>query len=276
MPKNFSTLSKRQRNRRTLLLYKAAHEVASQPVSNIDDNSIDDPSCSSAIEFEEIEDGMMETINLGCTSSEIIDSDNNDESDNLSSSSSEQSESHIPQHPQKHSHLSLANDLCQWANEFRINQNAVTSLLRVLSKHGHNNLPGDARTLLSTPRSGTHEINNLSIGQYVHYGLLKALTSIAKYFPHAFRHLNIINLDLNIDGLPIAKSSKSQLWPILGRISSLPFAPFVIGVYHGYQKACLSEFLQPFIDEYLDLKNNGFCNKSISVLLFVMLPLEHM
>jgi len=39
----------------------------------------------------------------------------------------------------------------------------------------------------------------------------------------------------------------------------LPFAPFVIGVYHGYQKACLSEFLQPFIDEYLDLKNNGFC-----------------
>jgi len=260
MSKKFSTLSKRQRNRRTLLLYKAAREVASQPVSNID-NSIDGPSCSSAIEFEEreTEDSMMETIDLGCTSSEIIDSDNNDESDNLLSSSSEQSESHIPQHPQKYSHLSLASDLCQWANEFRINQNAVTSLLHVLSKHGHNNLPGDARTLLSTPRSGTHEINNLSTGQYVHYGLLKALTTIAIHFPRAFRHLNTINLDLNIDGLPIAKNSKSQLWPILGRISSLPFAPFVIGVYHGYQKACLSEFLQTFINEYLDLKNNGFC-----------------
>jgi len=216
MPKKFSTLSKHQMNQRTLLLYKAAREVASQPVSNIDDNSIDGPSCSSAIEFEEreAEDGMMETINQGCTSSEIIDSNNNDESDNLSSSSSslsEQSESHIPQHPQKHSHLSLASDLCQWANEFRINQNAVTSLLHVFSKHGHNNLPGDARTLLNTPRSGTYKINNLSTGQYVHYGLLKALTSIAKHFPHAFRYLNTMNLDLNIDGLPIAKSSKSQL-----------------------------------------------------------------
>jgi len=71
--------------------------------------------------------------------------------------------------------------------------------------------------------------------------------------------LNTINLDLNIDGLPITKSLKNQLWPILGRISSLPFALFVIGVYHGYQKACLSEFLQPFIDKYFDLKNNGFC-----------------
>jgi len=69
MPKKFSTLSKRQRNRRTLFLYKATREVASQPVSNIDDNSIDGPSCSSAIEFEEreTEDGMMETIDLGST-----------------------------------------------------------------------------------------------------------------------------------------------------------------------------------------------------------------
>jgi len=47
-------------------------------------------------------------------------------------------------------------------------------------------------------------------------------------------------LDLNIDGLPISKSSKSQLWPILGRISGLSFA---IGVYHGYQKVGLAKFL---------------------------------
>jgi len=58
--------------------------------------------------------------------------------------------------------------------------------------------------------------------------------------------------------LSISKSSKSQLWPILGKISDLPFTPFVIGVYHDYQKTCLSEFLQSFVDEYLNLKNNGF------------------
>jgi len=47
-------------------------------------------------------------------------------------------------------------------------------------------------------------------------------------------------LDLNIDGLLISKSSKSQLWPILGRISGLSFALFVIGIYHDYQKNLLS------------------------------------
>jgi len=29
-------------------------------------------------------------------------------------------------------------------------------------------------------------------------------------------------------------------------------------VFHGYQKACLAEFLQPFVNEYLNLKNNRF------------------
>jgi hypothetical protein len=130
--------------------------------------------------------------------------------------------------------------------------------LQILSKHGHNDLPRDARTLLNTPRPGTHNIKTLSKGQYVHYGILKALTSIGSCFPHAFDYRDIINLDINIDGLPISKSSKSQLWPILGRISDLPFTPFVIGVYHGNQKAPLCEFLQPFVDEFLNLKNNGF------------------
>ncbi|KYN14547.1 hypothetical protein ALC57_13244, partial [Trachymyrmex cornetzi] len=154
--------------------------------------------------------------------------------------------------------LPLADELCNWANEFQINQNALTSLLRILSRHGHDDLPRDARTLLNTPRPGTHDVKTLSKGEYVHYGLLKAFISIDNRFPHAFDYCDVIYLDLNIDGLPISKSSKSQLWPILGRISGLPFAPFVIGVYHGYQKACLAEFLQPFVDEYLNLKNNGF------------------
>jgi len=44
----------------------------------------------------------------------------------------------------------------------------------------------------------------------------------------------------------------------LGRISDLPFA---IGVYRGYQKVCLAEFLQPFVDEYLNLKKQWILNQ---------------
>lgn len=259
MPKQFSELSKRQQNRRTLFSYNSDREVASQPVSypNVDDNPIDDVSSSSAFELEEplIEDGN----DLQHTSSESLNISHDDNTNSISSETSIiNDEFQINSQPQENMHLPLTNELCKWANEFQINQIALTSLLQVLSRHGHNDLPRDARTLLNTPRSGTHDIKTLSKGQYVHYGLLKALTSIGNRFPHAFDHRNVIHLDLNIDGLPISKSSKSQLWPILGRISDLPFAPFVIGIYHGYQKACLSEFLQPFVDEYLNLKNNGF------------------
>jgi len=62
---------------------------------------------------------------------------------------------------------------------------------------------------LNTPKPGTHD-KILSKGQYVHY-LLKALTSVANRFSHAFDNRDIIHLDLNIDGLPISKSSKSAL-----------------------------------------------------------------
>jgi len=261
MPKQFSKLSKRQQNRRTLLSYNSDREIASQLVlfPNVDGDSIDAPSCSSAFIFEEleIENDMMEINDSQYASTETdISHDENANSVSSSETSIISDEFQINPHPQENMHL--ASDLCKWANEFQINQVALTSLLQVLSRHGHNDLPRDARTILNTPRPGTHNIKTLSKGQYVHYGLLKALTSVANRFPHAFDNRDIIHLDLNIDGLPISKSSKSQLWPILGRISDLPFTPFVIGVYHGYQKACLSEFLQPFVDEYLNLKNNGF------------------
>ncbi|XP_018308726.1 uncharacterized protein [Mycetomoellerius zeteki] len=220
MPKQFSELSKRQRNRRTLLSYNSNREVTSQPVSLLNDsNPIDGPSCSSAFEFEEpeIEDGMMEANHLQYSDnsqySHLLETDishNDNASSVLSSSETSSDEFQInPQYQQGNIHLPLTDELCNWANEFQINQNALTSLLRVLSRHGHDDLPRNARTLLNTPRPDTHDIKTLSKNQYVHYGLLKALISIGNRFPHAFDYCDVIYLDLNIDGLPISKSSKS-------------------------------------------------------------------
>ncbi|XP_011861674.1 PREDICTED: uncharacterized protein LOC105558539, partial [Vollenhovia emeryi] len=47
---------------------------------------------------------------------------------------------------------------------------------------------------------------------------------------------NQIKLNLSIDGLPLAKSSKAQFWPLLGHITHSDYRekPFVIGVFHGY------------------------------------------
>lgn len=42
-------------------------------------------------------------------------------------------------------------------------------------------------------------------------------------------------MNINIDGLPFAKSSQSQLWPILGQIYNV-MEFFLIGTYYGYKK----------------------------------------
>lgn len=62
---------------------------------------------------------------------------------------------------------------------------------------------------------------------------------------------NELKLQFNIDGLPIAKSSGSQLWPILGLIRNIQdCSPFSVGIYHGYKKPIdLDEYLKGFVDE---------------------------
>ena len=48
---------------------------------------------------------------------------------------------------------------------------------------------------------------------------------------------NTIKLLINVDGVPISKSSGSQFWPILGLIIGIPNSkPFYIGIYHGTSK----------------------------------------
>lgn len=68
-----------------------------------------------------------------------------------------------------------------------------------------------------------------------------------------------IQLNVNIDGLPLTKSSRSQLYPILGQMYPIISELFVIGVYHGFNKPqCCNIFLEDFIDEYKILHEEGF------------------
>jgi len=61
----------------------------------------------------------------------------------------------------------------------------------------------------------------------------------------------ILNIGINIDGLPITKSSKSQLWPVLISIlnfKELPNNVIPIGIFHGFQKPkSIEEYLNRFI-----------------------------
>lgn len=69
----------------------------------------------------------------------------------------------------------------------------------------------------------------------------------------------VISLNVNIDGLPIYKSSKAEFWPILCNLFELPqVKPFIIGIYYGQGKPCdVKEYLQFFVDEIKLLMEEG-------------------
>jgi len=106
--------------------------------------------------------------------------------------------------------------LAEWAVNFNIPQNAVNGLLPIFkSIPGLAEIPKDARTILNIrAMDSTESIHAVDPGFYHHFGLGLALKQHFKYSP--IDNIEVIKVVIGIDGLPLAKSSSSQLWPILG------------------------------------------------------------
>jgi len=136
--------------------------------------------------------------------------------------------------------------LAQWANKYNISKAATHSLLSILNPH-FPSLPRDPRTLLNTPTQTF--VRNLKCGgQYCHMGLAKGLHMAVNAECHSLQHLE---LQINIDGLPLFKSSATCLWPIMALVRNMPTRePFVIGLYCGQEKpGDAAEFLSEFVSE---------------------------
>ncbi|EAT39723.1 AAEL008504-PA [Aedes aegypti] len=92
-------------------------------------------------------------------------------------------------------------------------------------------------------------------GQYWHQGLEPCLRRIFR----DIRTDTSISININIDGLPIYKSTTKNFWPILCNIYEIPsIAPIVVGIFYGYGKPKdVNAFLNPFIDELLPILESG-------------------
>ncbi|XP_075556512.1 uncharacterized protein LOC142588555 [Dermacentor variabilis] len=119
-------------------------------------------------------------------------------------------------------------------------------------------LPEDGRTLMQTPRKNLDEfpICALAPGKYSHFRLAVGLQ---RSLSHVEKLPAVIPLSFNVDGLPLSKSSKMQLWPIqcLPRgCGNVP--PFVVGAFAGQSKPSSSnDFLRPFVRELQTLLVQG-------------------
>lgn len=100
------------------------------------------------------------------------------------------------------------------------------------------------------------KIESMGSDQYYwHNGLKFCLEKIFSEISYSIS----ISLNLNMDGLPIFKSSKSEFWPILCNIAEMPaIKPMVIGVYYGKAKASnLSGYLTPLVEELKSVCADG-------------------
>ncbi|XP_060878980.1 uncharacterized protein LOC132951218 [Metopolophium dirhodum] len=158
------------------------------------------------------------------------------------------------------SRTNICDKLRYWILQYKVSHNGVDSLLSILRSEGIK-VPKDVRTLMNTPK--TKEITNITNGSYIHLGLKNMLLPLLK-INNANIHITNKELEvgINIDGLPIARSSKSQLWPILISILNcnnlLSKIVIPIGIFHGYKKPhSIEEYLNPFIDDILDALRSG-------------------
>lgn len=146
-------------------------------------------------------------------------------------------------------------DIRKWSIDFNITQAAVKGLLGVFKKHiPEHNMPEDPRTLMKTPTKV--EITTLNDGSlYWHHGIF---TCLQNSFDRLDRDLSI-QINLNIDGLPLHRSSMESFWPILFNIHEFPsIPPMAIGIFYGEKKPESAEiYFEQFVEEMEDCLQSG-------------------
>ena len=150
----------------------------------------------------------------------------------------------------------LNHKLKEWAVSSNIPHCHINSLLTILNHH-HPNLPKDSRTLLATPVAC--DVKEIAGGSYFHFGVFENVKERIESNPDLLSFENL-SLQINIDGLPLFKSSSVQFWPILGLVLQEKVKnPFVIGLFVGHTKPNdVNAFLKYFIDDMKAIKNEGF------------------
>ena len=141
----------------------------------------------------------------------------------------------------------LKSNLWKWMLQSQTSVSNMRKLLHILKPHVPN-IPLDPETLSKSKCS--FEILNLNENtQYSFWGFSSSL----KYLASQGLLDENYKIIINIDGVPLFKSSSCCLWPILARTGKT--TPFVVALTVGNKKPPI-EFLNDMVDELAKLVNN--------------------
>ena len=213
------------------------------------EHSQDGPDLDASVDIHEVDTEVFEGPNSVTDQSDLSDG----------------SDSHSDSHQLYDENENLGMELSNWAMKSNVSHSSLGELLQILVKY-HPSLPKDPRTLLSTQK--IIELKTIPGGFYYHFGIANGILMRSSHLKQ-LKH-DSINLQINVDGLPLFKSSSEQFWPILGMIreESCTCKPFVIGLYSGKTKPTSPEdFLCDFVDEMMHLTETGihYCGRIFRV-----------
>ena len=151
-------------------------------------------------------------------------------------------------------------DFLQAAVNRGIGRTCLNEFLSVFRKYNVGNFPKDARSCVKSMR----KVNSvpMSNGRYYHFGLVRSLNIELK---NVNFNDNNLRIQINIDGLPVGKSSSVVFWPILCRafVGDYVSSVFVVGLYAGITKPkSVEELLERFLNEVKQASQEGIVIKS--------------
>ena len=106
-------------------------------------------------------------------------------------------------------------------------------------------------------------LKDMEPGFYFHFGIKNGVKHILKSYDLKSKNVErkMLQIIVNVDRIPIAKSSGSQFWPILGMLTNVHCAmnkPFMIGIFHGSSKPKdPNDFMKDFTEEMQALQISG-------------------
>jgi len=214
------------------------------------------------------ETSELNNINNGNSGASVEMSLSVDEADHSSSHSDSDvdvsAESNVFPWPERHfvsesdsessvNDFSLSDELAEWAAHYNVSHVAVTALLGIL-REAHPDLPKDSRTILNRGSvCSAVAMKNVAGGAYYHFGLQDSLISTINEC--GIDNSEPLKLHINVDGLPLHRSTNAQFWPILGMVTNCKSCePFVIGLFYGNCKPVdIGEYMSDFISEFRSL-----------------------
>jgi hypothetical protein len=155
--------------------------------------------------------------------------------------------------------------LAEWVTSQGISGASTNALLKGLKSLQYlgdmftSNLPSDVRTLLRTPRQVPVQ-QMQDGGFYYHFGFENGIQDrLALMELHQLP--SEVQVFVNNDGIPLSKSSQSELWACCGLLRGEQ-QPFPIALHHSKGKpACPNEYLTKTVEEANKLRRDGIVHR---------------